>query len=194
MDLAAHTHFAFCSAVYHLSRVKELLGTPGMQTLWGEDKTLDEHTRAERQGEVNLFHQHLRAFLWELVATFDTMLQWANQRYDLGIPEKYVEWSKIQETAKKAKKDQDEWDKKYLLLECAWNSDWYFEVRGYRHFAHRAFLHVQAEIVKESEGDRLQIPHLFPVREGQREYVPIQEQLSIYLENMRQLGEAVFSN
>ncbi|MDE2060622.1 MAG: hypothetical protein KGJ27_13020, partial [candidate division NC10 bacterium] len=127
-------------------------------------------------------------------ATFDTMLQWVNQRYDLGIPEKDVEWLKIQDKAKKAKKDRAELDKKYLILESAWNSNWYFEVRGYRNFAHRTFLNVQAAIVKEPEGDRLQIAHLFPVREGQRGFVPIQEQLSIYLENMQQLGAAVFSN
>ena len=193
MKLADHTYFAFNGAEYHLSRIKELLDSPGMQTLWEEDTTLDERTRAERQGEVNLFHRHLRAFLWELVATFDTMLQWANQRYDLGIPEKDTKWSEIQKKVKKARKDQAEWDKKYPLLESAWNSDWYFEVRGYRNFAHRAFLNVQAAIVKKPEGDRLQIAHLFPVREGQREFAPIQEQLSIYLENIRQLGAAVFS-
>ena len=192
MDLADHTYFAFNGAAYHLNRVKELLNSAGMQTLWTEDTTLDERTRAERQGEVNLFHQHLRAFLWELVATFDTMLQWANQRYELGVPEKDVKWSKIQKKAKDAKKDQADWEKKYLLLESAWDSDWYFEVRGYRNFAHRAFLNVQAAIVKESDRDRLEIAHLFPIREGQREFVLLQEQLSIYSENMRQLGAAVF--
>ena len=193
MDLSDHTYFAFNGAVYHLSRVKALLNSPGMQTLWTEDTTLDERARAERQSEINLFHHHLRAFLWELVATFDTILQWANQRYELGVPEKDVKWSKIQKKAKYANKDQADWDKKYSLLQRAWNGDWYFEVRGYRNFAHRAFLNVQAAIVKESDGDRLEIAHLFPIREGQHEFVPIQEQLSIYLENMRRLGAAVFA-
>lgn len=187
MDLANHTHFAFCNAAYHLSKVKELLDSPGMQTLWEEDKTLDVTTRAERQGEVNLFHRHLRAFLWELVAVFDTMLHWANQKYQLGVKEEHL--VKFPTLPLMAGTDQNDWDKKYALLESVWNSDWYFEVRAYRNFGHRAFLNVQTAIA----GDHALMARLFPVREGQPEYVPIQEHLSAYLENMRQLGSALFT-
>jgi hypothetical protein len=160
-----------------------------MQTSWEEDKNLNERTKAGRRGEVNSLHRHLRSFLWELVASFDTILQWANQEYRLGLEEHAVRFSKLPTTAGK---NQGEWDRRYALLEGVWNSDWYFEVRAYRNFAHRAFENVQAAIVREAGGDRALVVHLFPVRKGQREYVPIQEHLSAYLENMRQFGVAFF--
>jgi len=191
MDLADHAWFAFSNAAEHLRRIRELLESRGMQTLWEEDKTLDERTKAERQGEVNSFHRHLRSFLWELVASFDTMLQWANQEYQLGVQEHVVRFAEL---PTRAGKNQGEWDRKYALLEGVWNSDWYFEVRAYRNFAHRAFGNVQTAIVREPGGDRALVAHLFPVRKGQREYVPIQEHLSSYLENMRRLGLAFFPN
>lgn len=189
MDLVDHARFAFSNAAEHLRRIRELLASPGMQTLWEEDKTLDDRTRAERQDEVNSFHRHLRSFLWELVASFDTMLQWANQAYQLGVQEHLVHFPRLPTTAGK---NQGEWDRQYALLEGVYNSDWYFDVRAYRNFAHRAFGNVQTAIVKEAGGDRALIAHLFPVRKGQHEYVPIQEHLSSYLENVRRLGLALF--
>jgi len=188
MDLVAHAGFAFGNANEHFVRIIDLLKTPGMQTLWEEDKTLDERTKAERGAESNAFHRHLRALLWELVASFDTILQWANQEYQLGVDEHLVKFTALPAIAGRK---QQEWDKKRALLEEAWNSAWYFEVRAYRNFTHRAFPNVTAVIVSEAAGDRAIHVDLFPVRRGQPEHVPIQDHLRSYLEKMQELGLAV---
>ena len=88
-------------------------------------------------------------------------------------------------------RNPDKWNEIRARLEQVWDSDWYFEVRAYRNFAHRAFNNVQAVILKEATGDRAMHVDLFPVREGQRAHVPIQEQLTLYLEKMREIGLAV---
>ena len=183
MDLVDHAGLAFGNAHEHLGRIIDLLKTTGMQTLWEEDRTLDGRSKAERRAEVNAFHRHLRSFLWELVASFDTILQWASQEYQLGVDEHLVTFTALPTTAGR---NQQEWDKKRALLEQAWNSAWYFEVRAYRNFAHRAFANVLAVIVREPAGDRAIHVDLLPVRKGQPEHVPIQDHLTSYLEKMQQ--------
>ena len=190
MDLAENVRVAFSNSVYHLGRVEELLKSRGMQTADLADPSLDEPTRRQLQADVNLFHVYLRGFLWELVATFDTLLQWANERYELGISEDAVKWTVVKKKTN-AVKHQAEWNKNYLLLESAWESDWYFEARSYRNFAHRGFGIVMTATRATSDGAVLALAFLLPVRQGQKEFVAIAAQLRSYLESMAELCRAI---
>jgi len=192
MALDKLAHSAFIGAVYHLARIRDFVASPCLQTTWSEDTDLDETTKRKCQTDLNQFHWHTRAFFWELVASFDTMLQWANRRYGLGVCEHQVKWKRI---PRKSSKDQAEWDVKYALLESAWNSEWFYETRMYRNFSHRGFLLVQGEYDDHLGKSKptLRLIWLIPAREGQQEYVDLLQQLSQYLEHMRQLGEKVFA-
>ncbi len=64
-----------------------------------------------------------------MVATFDTMLQCVNQKYEPGLSAEEVKWKNI---PRRAGKNQPEWYKKYALLKSAYESEWFFEVRAYR--------------------------------------------------------------
>lgn len=192
MPLDELAHSAFIGAAYHLARIKELIASPCIQTMWKEDTDLDDTTKREYQTGINQFHWHMRAFFWELVASFDTMLQWANQKYGLGVDEHKVEWEKIHG---KASKDQIEWNAKDALLESIWNSEWYYEIRMYRNFSHRGFLFIQSEYDGHYGKSKptLKLICLIAAREGQQEYVDLLQQLFQYLDHMRQLGEKVFT-
>jgi len=194
MELDELAHAAFMGANYHLEKIKKLINSPGMQTIL--DKNIDEPTKKKLQNDVYLFHWHLRAFFWEMVATFDTILHWVNQKYKLGLKEGEVKWVNIHNMVNKFNINQSEWKNKYTLLENAWNSEWYYEVRKYRNFAHRAFLFVQGEYFEEVNYDNSKFKQnttwLLPVRKDQENCFDIIEQLSHYLEEMRQLGENIF--
>lgn len=184
MKLDQEAHEAFESAKHHLATIKELVMSPQM---------IEE----KRDHHVRLFRRHVRSFFWELVSTFDTILCWANRRYSLGINECDVDWSSIKAKAKKGAKDQDDWDKKFALLQSTKNSPWFFEVSQYRNFAHRAHLFAVTEYAEKRNGDtveyEIKATRLEPAREGQYEYLEIVQQLSGYLEEMRGLGEAIFA-
>jgi hypothetical protein len=64
-----------------------------------------------------------------------------------------------------------------------WDSEWYFEVRGYRNFAHRAFLFVQFEYDEKNGKNKLRHVWLEPAREGQSQ-VDALEQSWAYLDRM----------
>lgn len=187
MKLDSFVQSAYQAAKYHLEKIKEIVNSPSMQEFWHEDKGVDGSIRKLHQENIDKFHWHLRAYFWELVAAFETMLQWANQRYELGLEEKEVVWKNM---PKKAGKDQSEWDNKHKVFESVWESPWFFEVRMYRNFAHRAFLFVQGEF-DESESENAPAPKLstlwlLHVREGQPN-IGLVEQLESYIEKMRQL-------
>ena len=194
MPLDTLAHSAFIGAAYHLGRIKKLASSPCMQTMWKDDDSLENATKKRLQADVDQFHWHVRAFFWELVASFDTMLQWVNQRFELSVPEDKVRWSTIHEKAAEARKDQAEWNKKHALLESAWDSAWYYEIRQYRNFAHRAFIFVNAEYNGNYGKNKptLKKVWLTPAREGQQEYVDIVLHLLNYLEEISQLGEKIF--
>src|SRR5262245_46956187 len=65
VDLASDAPAALQGAHYHLQQLRRFISDGLPQTA------------------VNPFHFHLRAFFWELVATFDSMLQWVNQAQQL---------------------------------------------------------------------------------------------------------------
>jgi hypothetical protein len=180
MDLEDLTARAFSGAKYHLNKIRENLHSPTIQTYlaWKSGEGLDLATQKQLEHFDNEFGWHLRAFFWEMVATFETMQNCAKQR------------------SKKANKDQAEWYKKSALLESAWQSEWYFEIEQYRNFAHQAFLFVQCDYSEHKEANavkyKLNITSLLPAREGQQQCMDILEHLSSYWEKMRDLGANIF--
>jgi len=194
MQLDDLVHSAFAGAQFHLEKIKVLLNRPAMQTNWIDDSSLDEATKKTLAFEGNQLHWHIRAFFWELVATFDTLLQWENYRYDLGIQEEKVIWAEIKKNSNKAKKNHLDWDREYGLLEDAWNSDWFFEVTNYRNFAHRSFIFINAEYngFYGKQKPKLITIFLTPARVGQQEYVDIFTCLTGYLKKMQELKERIF--
>jgi hypothetical protein len=179
--------------------MRENLNDPLLQEYlaWHDGKQVDEIAQDRLYHYGLKFDLHLRAFFWELDATFDTMLQWANQRYKLGVSEGNMKWEAIKNKQATGVYELDsEWKEKYQLLDTVWNSAWYFEVRMYRNFAHRTFNFVQHAFVKHTDPERYEttITCLPSARDGQQEYTDIMAQLQKYLDEMRQLGANIFSN
>lgn len=170
MNLEEDAQGALHAARYHLEKIRYLVKQPGIQTMWKEDKDLDQMTRRRLQRQVNIFHFHVRAFFWELVATMDIMVERAKRKSGRG-----------------------KWKKVFPVLETARNSEWFYEVDRYRNFLHRAFHFIQMEFGKERTEDRYKLKRVFmtPARVGQKQYVYIEDQLSNYWEKMRNLQEAV---
>jgi hypothetical protein len=110
---------------YHLGAVKHFNHEPGMSTIWEDDATLEKARRLDLQADINRFHAHLRAFFWELVATFEEMKVWATETH--GRASGHL--AELHKTA---------------------NANWYAEVSSYRNFAHRCFLVAQGEYGVES--------------------------------------------
>lgn len=129
-----------------------------------------------------------RAFFWELVGAFDMFLQWANDHFQLGLSEGDVKWSKMPNTSPV---DQGEWSKMRAALENAYNSEWYFEIRTYRNYAHRSVLHVQALVPKTSGEAQVFLPH---ARRDQPYYEHLPIQMRGYLEHMRLLARELFTS
>jgi len=194
MNLDNLSYSALIGAGFHLEKIKEYINLQSIQTILKEDSSLDEATKKTLASEVSQFHWHIRAFFWELVSSFDVILQWENYRYELGIQENDVKWDRISEKVGKAKKDQLDWNRQYAILEDAWNSDWFFEIRQYRNFAHRAFISINAEYngFYGKEKPKLKKIFLTPAREGQQEYIDVVTCLLSYLEKMLELRKEIF--
>lgn len=183
LDGSTLAHSALTGATYHLDQINQLLKTA---TEAIKDWTGNEHPPFMNQDQINQIHWHLRSFFWELVGVFDLMLQWANESFQLGLDEHRVTWSTLPE---QSGINQDVWTRLRSVLSDAWESEWYFEVRTYRNFAHRSFLHLTA-IVPKRGNPELMLEH---AREGQVYYEDVRKHLPKYLDAMRRLGEEVFA-
>ena len=191
-DLANTTWFALSGARYHLNTLLGILGRPALQRRWQEDPQVSEEQRQSLARNANRFFWHLRAYFWELTATFDHLLQWANQVYGLNITEGTVKWERVKYAKSKATLNQSEWCNKYGLLEAAWNSEWLFEVWQYRNFAHRDVPFMEWEY-DEKGNLNPSLVCLPPARVGQQPYVPLTDHLRSYLGKMHQLVSSIIS-
>ena len=185
MELQKNAWSALWGARHHFEKARELVRSPGVATRWQEERSLDTPTRSRLQDELNRFHWQLRAFFWELVATFDTVLHWVNQKLGLSIHERDVRWEKVKDEAKK----QNKRSKELGALKTAYDSEWFFEVGQYRNFAHRAFLFVQGEYDTEN---KLILLWFLPARVGQRNNYDALARMSDYLDQMRKVLETIF--
>jgi hypothetical protein len=181
MDLREHTVVALEGAAYHLDRIRRLLASQALQTNWRNDPNLEVARQRALNAQQSHFCWHLRAFFWELVATFDTMLQWANRSFDLGLLESQVRWSDIQNRSSPTR--PTEWATTRQDLQTLYESELFWEITQYRNFAHRAFTLVHSGLPVEGRG--VAFTFLEPVRQGQRDVQLIESHLTSYLNHMR---------
>ena len=182
MDLTNDSRASLAAAHYHLEAVRVAVASPAIQTReWKNDPNLDSSSRTGLTHQENQLHYHLRAFFWELIATWDIILQWMNKRYSLGLREDKVRWKWLQREAKKRGKYHE-----LKTLSTAYDSTWFKEVRAYRNLAHCSFLFVQGDWGPEG----LNILTLLPVRKDQR-LVHLPDQLTLYWKHMQAFVESV---
>jgi hypothetical protein len=177
---------ALNGAAYHLNRISEILDDA--ERVWWEAPDFDKG-RLLTSHDINEMLWHLRSFFWELVGVFDLMLQWANERFHLGVPENKVKWRTIK-SAQSAVNDPA-WTTALNILSDAWDSAWYFDVRTYRNFAHRSFLHLESLIPRQPGKV---IVALEAARENAPPCADIRDELPKYVAAMRELGETVLSS
>lgn len=175
---AALARFAISGAEIHLIGIEKLLGHNDP-----EDAQVDYASPVNNAAVVDALLWRTRAFFWELVGAFDMFLQSANEQFCLGLAEDKVRWDKMPSTSSV---DNDGWIRMRAVLETAYNSDWYFEVRSYRNYAHRSIIHVTALVPKNLGTTQVFLPH---ARVGQSHYEDLRVQLKSYLEQMHLLGQ-----
>ena len=198
MKLEDSVFAALAGAAYHLGRVNTYLTdlTSIKDVLL--QGTQRPGSQQEEQRLTNLIHWHLRAFLWEMVATFDTLLQWANQRYDLGYEPHQVRWDNIERPKKR--NDSDDWRETLRKLKTTNYSSWYTQVCHYRNYAHWSFHFVQMEYSAEwtenkehnQANRRITRVWLTPALEGQLES-DIRQQLPGYYQEMKKVVGEILS-
>jgi hypothetical protein len=191
MDLSEQAKVAFGGAKYHLERARALAP---------RDKRYDEFAPNSNQ-----FYWELRAFFWEITASYEIILQWANQEFDLRfkgrkLADHKVTHEKIVDKETVAHRDTSRWEEVKKTLEDAGNSKWYFEMYAYRNFnIHRAFTLLQVAVIMPEpfnanapieEGSLLAI-QINPAREGQ-ERGDLFKHLDHYVEEMALLGRRIF--
>ena len=179
---ATLARFAIRGAEVHLTAITELLNHNDP-----EDAQVHYASPVNNAAVVDALLWRTRAFFWELVGAFDMFLQWANEQFRLGRAEGEVRWGKMPSTSSA---DNDGWIKMRAVLETAYNSDWYFEVRNYRNYAHRSIIHVTALVPKNSDPTQVFLPH---ARVGQSHYEDLRVQLKSYLDQMFLLGQQLFA-
>jgi len=156
---------------------------------------IDSAQKKEFNALNNQLYWHLRSFFWELIATYDTILQWVNSNFEIGLNESDVNYNNVKKNVSNAKKDVKDCKIVFSKLEVAHETEWFFEVRNYRNFSHRSFLNVQLEI-----GDDYgkSTPHLIrvslnPARDGQIGYGDLVTQLTDYLNHIHDLLQDIFN-
>lgn len=160
----------------HLEALRKLLGRNG--------STIERNRLSTNERDA--LHWRVRAFFWELVGAFDLMLQWSNDRFQLKLPAWRVVWANVIDAS--ADCDPNEWEHVRAALQGAWNSEWYFEVRTYRNYAHRAFM--RADAMTSARQIQVFLP---PARVGQARLIELREHLGGYVGEMLKLGGRVFA-
>jgi hypothetical protein len=183
-DLAKDAARAFNGAKYHLDRAKQMAS---------------KGKEGYAQFRHDQFDWEIRAFFWELTASYESILQWANREFDLKLQETRVDQKTVLEAL--AHREPARWHKTKMYLEEAGNSAWYFEIKAYRNFnIHRAFTPLPF-VVRMPEPfdangtiDKGQIVHhqLYPAREGQ-ECTELFSTLARYINEMASLGNRIFT-
>jgi hypothetical protein len=133
-DVAEATRYALSAANYHFRGLRHHLKALNDAQLAGGEFD------ARARDNFNKFYHYLRAFFWELCASFDTLLQEINRRLELSISEREVGWN----TVSQALSVKPEYKKFLSKLSRGFNSEWFTEVREYRNFAHRGTIIVES--------------------------------------------------
>lgn len=174
--------FAIKGAEVHLRAIHRLLTRGSSLT----DGAVEYSSPLDNPAVTAQLMWRTRAFFWELVGAFDMFLQWANDYFALGVPEGKVTWAAM---PAQSFRDQAGWTAMRKLLEDAYNSEWYYEIRMYRNFAHRSILPVTSMIPKIHGETQVFLPH---ARKGQSHYDDVRVQMKSYIEHMLALGQRLF--
>ncbi|WP_343727816.1 hypothetical protein [Burkholderia seminalis] len=163
-------HHDFAASAYraannHLNVIEAILG-----------KRYDEQDSHE-------LLSRLRSFFWELYGVWDLLHAWANIHYKLGLTGSEISPGKVQ----KKMKDNPQCAQAYAIVDEAVNSEWFFEVRTYRNYAHRSYMRAESIVALD---DNSASTFLVRAREGQG-LVPMQEQLKQYLLAMGEVGKKI---
>jgi hypothetical protein len=184
-DLKMSVLCAFNGAKYHLDQAKQLFA---------------EGKERYSQFRSNQCLWEIRAFFWELSASYEITLQWVNQEFGLGLEEHQVSHEKVVNAS--PKKQIRRWKKVKEYLEETGDSEWYFEVKTYRNFnIHRDFTFFEALVTPSqpfdanapTEEDHLEMLQIIPVREGQQYGGDVFDHLDIYTEEMANFRRRIFS-
>ena len=123
LDLIGSTRFAVRASKYHFRKMKETLD---------EARNYEGPSAPEFQELTNTYYFHFRGFFWEMMASWDSLLQAVNQRLALGLPPRDVALKEILDGLRKRSDGGALVD----VLTKAHGSEWFRQVREYRHFAH----------------------------------------------------------
>lgn len=126
-DLVEATRYALSAAYYHCSEIRSYRDQLLEDDAWADGAFTDKG----REGFNKLYH-NVRAFFWELIAAFDTLLQEINRRLKLGLDEREVDWTTIS-LALSTKRELRRFRRQ---LNVGYNSPWFADVREWRNFAH----------------------------------------------------------
>lgn len=177
--------FAIKGAETHLSAIRRILKHEHLPQSEGGAEYVSP---LNNSAVVDVLLWRTRAFFWELVGAFDMFLQWANDHFELGLPEHNVMWANM---PTKSPRDQAGWDRMRVLLEEGYNSEWYFEIRTYRNFAHRSLLPLTSLVPKLPGETMVFLPH---ARVGQTHYDDIRVQMEEYINRMLAFGRRLFEH
>ncbi|ELA6779204.1 hypothetical protein RB979_001424 [Vibrio alginolyticus] len=150
---------AIRGAQYHFIHIKRLL---------------DMFDTGATKISVSQMNWLIRGFFWELVGAFDLILQWVNKRFQLEVESNKtrkwetidvgrVQWSRVKRS--RAKIAPDLWNNVIQYLIQVWESEWYFEVRTYRNYAHKSLFEMTEFTRTDGKGNSQWFISL--AREGQ---------------------------
>lgn len=122
LDLIKATRFSVSASKYHFHKMKG-----------AEDEMRNYGPAAPELQKLNsTFYFHFRGFFWEMWASWDSLLQAVNRQLDLGIPPRDVELKRVLSELRVG----SDCGALVEVLTKARGSNWFRQVREYRHFAH----------------------------------------------------------
>lgn len=126
-------------------------------------------------------HLRVRAFFWEMVATWELFHNWANEHFKFGLGGRKLNPANVQ----KRLASDPRCTAVYDVLRSTYESSWLWEVLQYRNYAHRSYLDMQGLEYQTSGSFQT---FLIPCRDGQS-YVPLVEHLASYVEAIAEVGQ-----
>ena len=177
MKLPEEVRFALNSASRHLQRLSHVLDTKIPEILRDASRSGGGWVSGiprVRQEAIPEAESEIRSFLWELVHSFDLLLQHVNQDLALGLAEDKVTWATISGTATKQQKSSPEL---IALRSINGGASWFEEMKEYRNFAHRGQLMLLASVGENGVNSS----KLAPIAPGARQWTDVPKELLGYL-------------
>jgi hypothetical protein len=154
----SYANAAFRGADFHLNTIESILKHPVMQPSADSTDSIDQAISEQARRAQDALVWHTRGFFWELIAVFDTVLRWANERYGLGANSYYdFKWKGDKKKPglcdATPQHDPSEWATKKEIIEGIWAEQWFKDVREFRNYAHEGFVSPILEYQCEALGE-----------------------------------------